>query len=81
MARLGRLRRLDINIYVGEPFILPPIKGRDREAALQDYTDEIMCRVAALLPPEARGVYADHTRLQELLQSRSTPKVSSPNSY
>jgi len=80
MTRLRRLRRLDINIYVGEPFVLPPIKGRDREAALQEYTDEIMCRVAALLPPEARGVYADHPRLQELLQARSVPKVSSPHS-
>jgi len=26
-----------------------------------------MCRIAALLPAEKRGVYADHPRLMELL--------------
>lgn len=66
VAKLRRLRRLDIDIYIGQPFTLPPLKGRDREVALQEYTDEIMCRVAHLLPPELRGVYADHPRLLEL---------------
>lgn len=67
--RLKRLQRLDIQLYVGEPFRLPPLKGNGREEALQADTDEIMCRIAALLPPEARGVYADHPRLKELLQA------------
>jgi 1-acyl-sn-glycerol-3-phosphate acyltransferase len=69
VQRLKRLQRLDIHLYVGEPFHLPPLKGGDREEALQADTDEIMCRIAALLPPAARGVYADHPRLQELLQA------------
>jgi 1-acyl-sn-glycerol-3-phosphate acyltransferase len=69
VQRLKRLQRLDIHLYVGEPFRLPPLKGKDREETLQAYTDEIMCRIAALLPAEARGVYADHPRLQELLQA------------
>ena len=67
--RLKHLQRLDIHLYVGEPFRLPPLNGGDRDEALQAYTDEIMCRIAALLPPAARGVYADHPRLQELLQA------------
>jgi 1-acyl-sn-glycerol-3-phosphate acyltransferase len=75
MARLRRLGRLDINISIGKPFTLPALKGRDREAALQEYTDEIMCQVAALLPPEARGVYADHPRLMELVQASSASQV------
>ena len=65
--QLKRLRRAHVVIRVGEPFTLPPLAGKDREVALQEYTDEIMCRIAALLPPGYRGVYADHPRLQELL--------------
>jgi len=68
VQRLKRLQRLDIQLSVGEPFRLPPLDGGDREETLQADTDEIMCRIAALLPPEARGVYADHPRLKELLQ-------------
>jgi 1-acyl-sn-glycerol-3-phosphate acyltransferase len=73
---LKRLQRLDIHVYIGEPFHLPPLKGGDREEALQAYTDEIMCRIAALLPAESRGVYADHPRLQELLQASAGANLS-----
>jgi 1-acyl-sn-glycerol-3-phosphate acyltransferase len=64
---LRHFRRVDIHIRLGEPFTLPPIPVRDREAALQQYTDEIMCRIAALLPKDYRGVYADHPMLMEML--------------
>jgi 1-acyl-sn-glycerol-3-phosphate acyltransferase len=67
LAHLRRLRRPRVFIRVGQPFDLPPLKGQDREAVLQANTDEIMCRIAALLPPGYRGVYADHPRTQELL--------------
>lgn len=66
-ARLSRLRRLDIEARVGKPFVLPPLTPGDREAQLQEYTDEIMCHIAVLLPPELRGFYADHPRTLELL--------------
>ena len=78
VARLRKFRRLDIDIYIGKPFILPPIKGRDREAILQEYTDEIMCQVAALLPQESRGAYANHPRLLELEKADKTPEVHTP---
>jgi 1-acyl-sn-glycerol-3-phosphate acyltransferase len=66
--RLKHFRRLKIKIVAGQSFTLPTeIKGRDREAVLQHYTDEVMCRIAVLLPPERRGVYAEHPRLKELL--------------
>ena len=67
MAQLRRFRRPHVVIRAGEPFTLPPIPRENREAALQGYTDEIMCRIASLLPPSYRGVYADHPRLKELL--------------
>ncbi len=67
-ARLKRFQRLDIRVKAGEFFTLPAeAKGADREALLQRYTDEVMCRIGVLLPPERRGVYAEHPRLKELL--------------
>jgi len=71
--RLKRLRRLDITIRVGQPFCLPPLPRRERDVWLQQQTDEIMCQIAALLPPDHRGVYADHPRLHELLLERGNP--------
>jgi 1-acyl-sn-glycerol-3-phosphate acyltransferase len=67
---LKRLRRLKVTIRVGDAFTLPPLPTENREAVLQQYTDEIMCRIAALLPSEYRGFYADHPRLKELLASQ-----------
>jgi 1-acyl-sn-glycerol-3-phosphate acyltransferase len=46
-----RLRRPAVTLTVGEPYQLPP--GLERHAA----ADEIMRRLAALLPPEYQGVY------------------------
>ena len=68
LDRLKHLKKSEIKITVGSPFILPPIKGRERDEVLRQYIDEIMCRIAALLPKKYRGVYADHPRLKELLQ-------------
>lgn len=68
MAHLRRLKRPEITIRVGQAFRLPPFPRQDREAVLQAYTDEIMCHIAALLPPERRGEYAQHPRLKALLE-------------
>lgn len=67
------LRRPRITVRFGEPFTLPPIDRSERDAGLNSNTDEIMCRIAALLPPEYRGVYADHPRVLELLDKYSEP--------
>ena len=68
--QLGHLKKTDILVKFGEPYHIP--LTTDKEEAknwLNKATDEIMCRIAALLPPERRGVYADHPRLKELLNS------------
>ncbi|MBW6465915.1 MAG: 1-acyl-sn-glycerol-3-phosphate acyltransferase [Brevefilum sp.] len=62
-----KLRRPPVTIRAGKPYYLPEMDPNDRQAWLSDNTDEIMCRIAALLPPEYRGFYADHPRLKELL--------------
>jgi 1-acyl-sn-glycerol-3-phosphate acyltransferase len=62
------LRRPVIKVNFGESFTLPQVDRSSRDADLKRNTDEIMCRLAALLPPENRGVYADHPRVQELIR-------------
>lgn len=69
-ALFRHLRRPHITVRIGAPFTLPRLDGKDREATIQEYTDEIMCRIAALLPPDYRGIYADHPRLNEFLAGK-----------
>jgi 1-acyl-sn-glycerol-3-phosphate acyltransferase len=70
VAHLKRLRRVKVITRIGEPFTLPPLGRGDREVELKKDTDEIMCRIAAMLPLEYRGVYADHPRTLELLNEK-----------
>jgi len=63
-----RLRRPVFRLRVGQPFHLPPLDSQNRTASLREQTDEVMCRIAALLPEVYRGVYADHPRLKALLE-------------
>jgi len=67
-AQLKRLHRVHIKVRFGEPFMLPPMDRKNRDAYLKAQTDEIMCRIAAMLPPSYRGVYANHPRTLELLR-------------
>jgi 1-acyl-sn-glycerol-3-phosphate acyltransferase len=68
---LKRFKRTRIKLTAGEPFTLPPIPNENREQVLQQYTDEIMCHIAAMLPERNRGYYADHPRLRELLAEQT----------
>lgn len=67
LSNVKSFRRSQILVTVGKPFSLPPLPIRERDAALKRSTDEIMCRIAALIPEKYRGVYANHARLKELL--------------
>ncbi|MEI6291635.1 MAG: lysophospholipid acyltransferase family protein [Chloroflexota bacterium] len=64
---IKHFKKSRIELTVGRPFYLPPIPKEEREAALTQYTDEIMCQIAAILPERYRGVYAEHPRLKELI--------------
>lgn len=62
-----QLRRPHLVTHFGVPIPPPRLERDDREAALKRYTDEIMCQMAAMLPPSYRGFYANHPRLIEIL--------------
>jgi len=59
LENLRRLRRTPFHIAVGRPFRLKPMNLQLRRAERERMVDEIMYQMAALLPPEYRGVYAD----------------------
>jgi 1-acyl-sn-glycerol-3-phosphate acyltransferase len=76
-GQLKRLKRPHIVVNVGTSFELPklPSEGQSRDEALKFDTDEIMCRIAALLPPEQRGFYTDHPRVKDLLRQEIQNEV------
>lgn len=67
IQNLKKLKRSAIQLTAGKPFTLPPFPKENRDEKLQEYTDEIMCRIAMMLPEHNRGYYAEHPRLKELL--------------
>lgn len=68
--RLRTLKRPKTRLTFGPAFTLPPLDRANREEQMKNYTDEIMCRIAVLLPPQYWGFYKDHPRLKELLQEK-----------
>lgn len=59
---LARLHRTKAELVVGEPFRLESPTARPRREELQELTDEIMRRIAVLMPRELRGAYAGQVR-------------------
>jgi 1-acyl-sn-glycerol-3-phosphate acyltransferase len=69
LENLKHFRRSRITATAAELMYIDIPKGKGREEAMRAATDEIMCQIAALLPENYRGVYADHPRLKELLKN------------
>ena len=63
---LKRLKRTEFHIRVGEPFRLKAGGGKVTNKIRQQIADEMMGRLAALLPPDYRGEY---TGFEESTQS------------
>ncbi len=72
VANLKHFRRSKIVVKGGDVFTIEVPKGKGREQAMREATDEIMCRIGAMLPEKYRGVYAEHPRLKELLNNLVT---------
>jgi len=56
---LRRLRRTAVQVVMGQGFYLHAGQGRVTHEMRQEISDEIMMRIASLLPAQYRGVYAD----------------------
>jgi 1-acyl-sn-glycerol-3-phosphate acyltransferase len=64
-ANLARLRRTPFRIEVGSPFKLRLPTGKTNKDIRRQMTDEIMYQLAALLPPEYRGVYSNFAQASD----------------
>ncbi|NMC52166.1 MAG: 1-acyl-sn-glycerol-3-phosphate acyltransferase [Chloroflexi bacterium] len=62
LARALRGQKPAIRMKIGKPFVLPPISTQEgsRKEAYQRNADLVMARIAALLPSEYQGYYADY---------------------
>jgi 1-acyl-sn-glycerol-3-phosphate acyltransferase len=81
LDRLKHFKRLEVTVRAGPSFSLPTLEKQNRDQQLAAYTEEIMCRIAALLPESYRGIYADHPRLQELLAEKPMLEVQAPRVF
>jgi 1-acyl-sn-glycerol-3-phosphate acyltransferase len=71
LENIKHFRRSKITATAADLFYIDIPRGKGREEAMRRATDEIMCQIGALLPEKYRGVYADHPRLKELLNSHA----------
>jgi 1-acyl-sn-glycerol-3-phosphate acyltransferase len=75
---VARLHRTDFQFAVGRPFYLEAGGTKVTREVRRQMTDEIMYQIAALLPPDHRGVYSDlasatQTYLRFLPGSQTSP--------
>jgi 1-acyl-sn-glycerol-3-phosphate acyltransferase len=78
-SSLRRGRRARVRVIFGPVIPLPQLEGKPRPDDLRGFTEEIMLRTAAMLPPEYRGVYADALEKRPDLQDyhrSQDPKLS-----
>jgi 1-acyl-sn-glycerol-3-phosphate acyltransferase len=62
ISNLKRLRRSEVHVRLGQPCHLP--EGRANTEQLEAYTDRVMLQIAAMLPAQYRGVYADRVKAE-----------------
>jgi 1-acyl-sn-glycerol-3-phosphate acyltransferase len=63
--KITRLRRTPFNIRVGNPFTIDTGGAALSRDVRQEVTDQIMYQIAALLPPDYRGVYSDLSQARQ----------------
>ncbi|GAB1471434.1 lysophospholipid acyltransferase family protein [Chloroflexota bacterium] len=76
IARLKKFKRLKLTLTADAEIYHPPniksVKGAQRDALLQNSIDEVMCRIAAMLPESYRGYYKNFPLTKELLKQKET---------
>jgi len=61
VLRSARVWFPPVRIQIGDPYVPTLLEGIARKAGLQVVTQEIMARIAGMLPTERRGVYTSDT--------------------
>jgi 1-acyl-sn-glycerol-3-phosphate acyltransferase len=66
ISKLLHFTKPQLTARFGPAFRLPELERGDRPEQLKNMTDEIMCRIGALLPDSYHGFYAGNPRIREL---------------
>lgn len=66
MDAIKHFHRPRLTLRFGPTYQLPRIDPDNRDESLRTATDEVMCRIAALLPDHYHGFYAGNPRISEL---------------
>jgi 1-acyl-sn-glycerol-3-phosphate acyltransferase len=61
-----------ITIIFGEPMILTPKGKKITREDIDESTEQVMLRIASMLPPEYRGVYAEKLAATETAETRKS---------
>lgn len=77
-ANLKKLRRTDFHLRVGDPFRIDTAGARITGEMRQQIVDEMMVRLAVLMPPEYRGEYVDVDRPEKYLQPPANGRSDQP---
>jgi len=75
LSALKTLRRATVTVTFGAPIDLNPGRGKVDRSGLKSRTDIAMRRLAALLPPDMRGVYGDDVDTAEAATEEKTNAV------
>lgn len=65
-VRAFTFQRPRVWINFGKPFCLEPLDRNRRSEQMKEYTDELMCRIAAQLPEKHHGFYTGYPRIKEI---------------
>ncbi len=72
---LARWRRTKMWYYVGEPVLPTPTIPKPTREQIAAMSDELMARIAEMMPPEVRGYYADPTMVKSHLLQPYRPSA------
>ncbi|MCE1252058.1 MAG: 1-acyl-sn-glycerol-3-phosphate acyltransferase [Anaerolineae bacterium] len=67
LKKIFTLQRPKVKVRIGTGFTIPPLERERRDEQLQEWTDELMCRIAVMLPEDYHGFYSNHPRLKALM--------------
>jgi len=69
--------RPHVTITIGEPMLLKPKGKKITREDIDEATDQVMQRIASMLPPEYRGVYADELPTAENTELHQDTNIKS----
>ena len=76
---IWRFRRARVRAVFAPPFAPPSVEGKASAAAVHAFSEDIMYHLAALLPPEYRGIYSDvDEKRPDLMALYATSTESQP---